>query len=127
MWQKKDSLDSIQPLRPFVIKVLQNDCFNRLKRQQTIGRHNLQIGKMQPTETRFSGENTIEIIKQEINKLPEKQRLIIHLCDVEGFDRKEVAAIADIDEVAVRVNLSRARKKIKEQIEKIRQYEERQL
>jgi RNA polymerase sigma-70 factor (ECF subfamily) len=69
----------------------------------------------------------VALIRGEINKLPEKQKMIIHLCDVEGFNTKEIAALLGIDEGAVRTNLSRARQKIKMQIIKLQEYEERKL
>ncbi len=127
MWQKKDELNGIENLRAFVIKALQNDCLNRLKKKQTIIRHHGQFGKMQSLSTEVLQGNMISLIKGEINKLPEKQRMAIHLCDVEGFDTKEIAELLDIDEGAVRTNLSRARQKIKMQIIKLQEYEERKL
>ena len=127
MWQRKDELDKIENVKSFVIKVLKNDCLNRLKKVKTIERHQGQFGKMQSLYMEVSNGNMIAIIKEEINKLPEKQRLIIQLSDVEGFDAKEIAGIMDIDEGAVRTNLSRARQKVKMQIIKLREYEERKL
>lgn len=127
MWQKKDELNGIENVRAFVIKALQNDCLNRLKKVKTIERHHVQFGKMQTLSTEISSGNMIEIVKGEINKLPEKQRMIIQLCDVEGFDTNEIAEIVEIDEGAVRTNLCRARQKIKMQIIKLQVYEERKL
>lgn len=127
MWQKKDELNDIENLRAFVIKALQNHCLNNLKKEQTIIRHHGQFGKTQSLSTEISQGNTVALIKGAINKLPEKQRITIHLCDVEGFDTKEIAELLDIDEGAVRTNLSRARQKIKMQIIKLQQYEERKL
>lgn len=127
MWQRKDELYTMENARAFIIKSLQNDCLNRLKKVKTIERHHGQIGKMQPMATDFYQGNMIEIIKGEINKLPEKQRMIIHLCDVEGFDTREIAGIVEIDEGAVRTNLSRARQKIKMELIKLQEYEDRKL
>ncbi len=127
MWQKKDELNRIENLRAFVIKALKNDCLNRLEKEKIFERHHGAFGKMQSLSTEVSNENMVEIIKDEISKLPGKQKLIIQLCDVEGFDTKEIAGIVDIDEGAVRTNLSRARQKIKMQIIKLKEYEERKL
>lgn len=127
MWQKKDELNRIENVRAFVIKALKNDCLNRLKKEKTIEWHHGQFDKMQSLSIEVSNGNIVEIIKDEINKLPQKQRLIIQLYDVEGFDTKEIAAIVDIDEGAVRTNLSRARQKVKMKIIKLREYEERKL
>ncbi|MEO6637546.1 MAG: sigma-70 family RNA polymerase sigma factor [Ginsengibacter sp.] len=127
MWQRKDELNGIENVRAFVIKALQNDCMNRLKKVKTIERHHGQFGKMQTLTTEMAQGNMVAIIKNEINKLPEKQRMIIQLYDVEGFDTKEIADIVEIDEGAVRTNLSRARQKVKLQIIKLQEYEERKF
>jgi RNA polymerase sigma-70 factor (ECF subfamily) len=127
MWQKKDELNGVENLRAFVIKALQNDCLNRLKKRQTIVRHHGQFEKMRSLSTEILQGNMVALIRGEINKLPEKQKMIIHLCDVEGFNTKEIAALLGIDEGAVRTNLSRARQKIKMQIIKLQEYEERKL
>lgn len=127
MWQKKDELNGIENVKAFVIKALQNDCLNRLKKEQTIIRHHGQFGKTQSLSTEVSQGNMVALIKGAINKLPEKQKMAIHLCDVEGFDTKEIAGLLEIDEGAVRTNLSRARQKIKMQIIKLQEYEDRKL
>ena len=51
--------------------------------------------------------------------LPEKQRAIIQLRDIEGYNYNEIAEIMEMDEASVRVTLSRARKSIKEKLIKI--------
>ena len=51
-----------------------------------------------------------------IEHLPELQRTIIRMRDVEGMEIQEIADITEITPNAVRVNLSRARQKIREQI-----------
>ncbi len=127
MWQIREELDEKDQLSAYVIRCLQNDCLNRLKRSQTISLHHKVIEKQQPDHTHILNGNMIEIIKTEINKLPEKQRLIIQLLDVEGFETREVASILQIDENAVRVNLFRARKKVKMKLQKIKEYEAKQL
>jgi RNA polymerase sigma-70 factor (ECF subfamily) len=48
--------------------------------------------------------------------LPQAQQLIMHLRDIEGYDFESIGEILDMSENAVRVNLSRARKRIREQL-----------
>ena len=58
-----------------------------------------------------------------INKLPELQKVVIHLRDVEGYDFDEIAGITELSLNAVRVNLSRARKNVREGLIKVNKYE----
>ena len=55
-------------------------------------------------------------------ELPDKQRIAIHMRDIEGYEIEEIANLLESDEASVRVNLSRARKSIREQIIKLMNY-----
>ena len=52
--------------------------------------------------------------------LPEKQKMIMQLRDIEQFEFSEIAQMLSINETAIRVALSRARKTVREQL--IKQY-----
>ena len=54
-----------------------------------------------------------------IEQLPLQQQMAIRLRDVEGYELAEIAQILECDYRSVRANLSRARKKIREQISEI--------
>ncbi len=57
-----------------------------------------------------------------MENLPEQQRLIVQMRDVEEYEFSEIAQILDMNETAVRVALSRARKEIREQLVKKHKY-----
>ncbi len=61
-------------------------------------------------------KETNQLLKMIINTLPEKQKMIIHLRDIEGYEFNEIANILDMNIVAIRTNLSRARQKVKEKL-----------
>ncbi len=57
-----------------------------------------------------------------MEELPDKQRIAIHMRDIEGYEIEEIANLLESDEASVRVNLSRARKSIREQLIKLMNY-----
>ena len=61
---------------------------------------------------------TLKLIQQ----LPEPQRTIIHLRDIEGYEMADIAEIVERDESTVRVALSRARKSIRLKLIEIMNY-----
>lgn len=67
-------------------------------------------------------ENSVQLVKNLINQLPEQQRIIIQLRDVEEFEYDEICEIVKMNQTAVRVALSRARKTIREQLIKKHAY-----
>jgi RNA polymerase sigma-70 factor (ECF subfamily) len=54
--------------------------------------------------------------------LPELQRTIIQLRDIEQLEYEEIAEATDMNVNTIRVNLSRARKKVRDEILKIQNY-----
>ena len=67
-------------------------------------------------------KDSISKVHEFIEKLPEKQKLIIQLRDIENYDYDEIGKILDLQPTAVRVALSRARKTIREQLIKQHNY-----
>jgi RNA polymerase sigma-70 factor (ECF subfamily) len=65
---------------------------------------------------------TAGLIKRIITGLPDIQRTIIHLRDIEQLEYDEIAEATELNVNAIRVNLSRARKKVRDEILKIQNY-----
>ncbi len=68
----------------------------------------------QCSELRESLERTLSLL----NGLPVQQRTVLYLVAVEGLSASEVADVLGINTNAVKVNLSLARKRLREQTEK---------
>ena len=75
----------------------------------------------------FESNNMKDQIIGFINALPEKQKAVIHLKDVEDFDVVEIGEILEMEQNAVRANLMRARQKVKEQILKLMDFENKMI
>ena len=65
------------------------------------------------------------LITQLAKGLPEKQRMVFVLRDIQGFESLEVQEILEISETVVKSNLYHARKSVKEKLKKIMNYERR--
>ena len=117
LWEKKSDLEEINNIRAFAMKSIRNLCLDRLRRtKETAILHE----GLESYETNIydaiEQKDMSKTIKMLINKLPELQRSIIRLRDVEGLEIKEIAYITSSNENAVTANLSRARQKIREQL-----------
>ena len=64
----------------------------------------------------------INIIKNIMDSLPEKQKSCLQLRDIESKSYKEIAEIMSITEEQVKINIFRARQKIKEKLQTIDKY-----
>ncbi|MDH3650548.1 MAG: sigma-70 family RNA polymerase sigma factor [Saprospiraceae bacterium] len=61
-------------------------------------------------------------IRAMMDELPEKQKLVIQLRDIEGYAYKEIAEILDVPLNQVKISLHRARLFLKEKIVKAQSY-----
>ena len=64
-------------------------------------------------------KDRIELVRRIVNALPEKQRTCMQLRDFEGKTYKEIAAIMDISEDQVKINIFRARQAVKQKYQQI--------
>lgn len=71
---------------------------------------------------RLVSKERMALIHRLMNELPEKQRLIMQLRDVEGKSYKEIAVVLNLTEEQVKVNLFRARQKVKQRFIDIEGY-----
>jgi len=125
-WQKKEELGQFGNLKSYALKAVRNECLNRLKHHDVkLGFADMQLHRSELYSMEVN--NLKEQIVGYINQLPEKQKMVIHLKDVEEYEVSEIAEMLEMEENAVRVNLMRARQKVKEQISQLMSYEQRQI
>ena len=125
-WQKKEELLEYGNLKSYILKCVKNDCLNRLKHHQV--KMNFAKVKLHTSDAfQMETNNLKDFILKYISELPEKQRLVMHLRDVEEHEVSEIAEILEMEENAVRVNLMRARQKVKAQITQLMNYEHRTI
>jgi RNA polymerase sigma factor (sigma-70 family) len=126
LWQKRDELGKVENLEAFAIRMIRNRCFDLIRSRRTISLEGMK--KMNRTEEDCSDTDhlvnaeTAGLVKRVIAGLPDLQRTVIHLRDIEQLEYEEIADATDLNVNAIRVNLSRARKKVRDEILKIQNY-----
>ncbi|MDR2064384.1 MAG: sigma-70 family RNA polymerase sigma factor [Prevotellaceae bacterium] len=117
LWEKRNELDKIENIAGFVLRSMRNLCLDRLRQKHAENElsNDLEYKESDPY-LQLEKKDMAARATVLINRLPELQRTIIRMRDVEGFELNEIAEITSLTENAVRVNLSRARQKIREQL-----------
>ncbi len=115
LWITKNSLVDIQSIEAYITTMTKNACFDKIK----LKKHNVDIAALVSQKTRcleqeMDNKEAVNIIKVIIDELPELQRLIITMHDVEDYSTKEIAKNTGSTINAVRMNLSRARKRVRD-------------
>jgi RNA polymerase sigma-70 factor, ECF subfamily len=126
IWKMQGKVDSIKNIEAFMLTMTRNYCLDMLKsKKNRFLSLNEDIVKQSESTPYESAEqmDLVENVKRIIKHLPEQQRTVIHLRDIEGYNYEEIIKITGWDINYLRVNLSRGRKKIKEIINKIQHYE----
>lgn len=117
LWEKRKQLKTIENRQAFLLTSMRNLCVDWLRKQQPNGEIPDNAEYIAPNPHQLTEQSdTVNAISQMIDLLPEMQRTIIRMKDVEEMEIGEIAEIMSITENAVTVNLSRARKKLREMI-----------
>jgi RNA polymerase sigma-70 factor (ECF subfamily) len=124
LWKNKDSLEGYKNMEAFAMTMTKNYCLDQLKSKRASNLTLVHSNYANPESLQKSIEAKDEagLMLQLIDELPEKQRLIIQLRDVENYDFEEIAEILEMEQTAIRVTLSRARKTLREKFIKKQQY-----
>lgn len=127
VWNGRDQMEQIQNWEAWCMKITKNLSLDRIRsmtRKQTEpieGSFNIRNEALTPHESAEAGES-MQRINQFIADLPDKQRQVMHLRDVEGYSYNEICDILEIDMNQVKVNLFRARNSVREKLTKINAY-----
>lgn len=127
VWNRRDEWQMLESIEAYSMTICRNLALDAIKKKdnnnesleqgiaetsdQTSDPHELMIRK-----------DRVEMVKQLVNRLPEKQRSCLQLRDFEGKTYKEIAEILAITEEQVKVNIFRARRSIKQQFDKAENY-----
>lgn len=125
LWNKRESIAELKSVEAYAMTMTKNYCYDRLKSKQASNLklvHTNYVSKDVSLDKKVELDNSVQIVKQLMNQLPEQQRIIIQLRDVEEYEFDEICDILDMNQTAVRVALSRARKTIREQLIKTHAY-----
>ena len=118
LWYIRDRLDGYQSVEALSVQVVKNLCLDKLrsKRMDRMPENSESILADTVTpEQLLEQHDAVAIIGLLIQQLPTLQQCIIQMKDVEGYELSEIAQITGTQIESVRVNLSRARKKVREQ------------
>lgn len=112
--RRQDSMEDVGNIDAFITRSVRNACIDRLRRRKDTTPKIPEVPDAKSPD-RWSDR---QLVHRALARLPEKQRLAIHLKDIEGYSGKEIADILETDETNVRTILSRGRRALREIIEK---------
>lgn len=126
LWNMRDKLGDIKNYEAFATTITKNHCLDKLKAKKTVSIEDNGItysmsSKENPYQT-VENENNHQIIKGIMDNLPDQQRTIMIMRDLEEYSFEEIEEHTGLNLNYIRVNLSRARKQVRDEFIKFHAY-----
>lgn len=118
LWYIRESLGNYDNVEAFVTTVTKNHCLDKLKVRKRTEEMTDSVLVMQSDTTPYDlteKRDTHALIRKIIETLPPLQREIIKMKDLDEYEVDEIAEITGTKVEAVRMNLSRARKRVRDE------------
>jgi RNA polymerase sigma factor (sigma-70 family) len=125
LWNTRKKIEEYKNVEAFSMTMTKNLCLDRLKSKQAQNLklvhsnyqdHNVSLQKQ------VENNDSVNWVSKIMDELPEQQKIIVQLRDIEDYEFDEIAKVLEMNETAVRVALSRARKTIREKLTNTHSY-----
>jgi len=121
VWNRREQWDNIESIEAFCLTICRNISLDKMRKMENQNQ-SLSEGEHDAPDQSYSSnpeeqamqQDRMQLIRQLINQLPEKQRSVMQLRDFEGKSYKEIAKVMGISEEQVKVNIFRARQTIRQ-------------
>lgn len=126
VWNKRDEWAQFNSIEAFCLTVVRNLAIDRSQKSEAqnieLTTETQEMSDGSTPERQLERSEQMDLVRKLINELPEKQRTIIQLRDIEEKSYKEIADVMQLTEDQVKVTLFRARQRIKAKYNEIQSY-----
>ena len=124
LWMQRDKIEKVDNPEAYSITVLRRIFYDKMRARhlQEVDKDvgSLQVSSSQNISKQLEEADEYQRVRQLITHLPEPQARIMLMRDIEDRSFEEISTETGLTEVNIRSILSRARKKIREQIKAMR-------
>jgi RNA polymerase sigma factor (sigma-70 family) len=128
VWQQQNRMAELDNMEAWCMTIVRNLSLDRMKSRKYRRSEDLdragEVAAVHQQSPHMAAErqDTMNRVHSTIAELPEKYRTIIQLRDIDGHSYQEIADILAIELGDVKVNLHRARKAVREKLQKLHVY-----
>jgi RNA polymerase sigma factor (sigma-70 family) len=119
LWQKRGDLGQVENVEAFAMRMTRNRCIDILRSNRYVGMDGETDRQLR--EESYDVHSGLEVseeallVQKLMDDLPETQRQIMKLRDMDQLEYEEIAEVTGLQVNAIRVTLSRARKKVRDE------------
>lgn len=118
LWNKRTELGEIKNIEAWSIRLTKNLSIDKMRskhrRTEEIKPGFDRLSNDVAPDRNLEGLDAVSRVRQLMDELPEKQKTVMHLRDIEGLSYKEVSEALDMPLNQVKVYLHRARQRVRE-------------
>jgi len=125
LWKNKEKIESYNNTEAYAMRMIKNYCLDQLKSKRASNLtliHSNYKDESSSLQEEVEYRDSASIIEKMMDTLPEKQKMVIQLRDIENYEYAEIGKILGMEPTAIRVTLSRARKSLREKFIKKENY-----
>jgi RNA polymerase sigma-70 factor (ECF subfamily) len=123
LWQKRHEVDEIENLEAWLMVITRNralDILRKVKDNQVNIDEAYSISDKEPIpDKQMEGADMMKQLNSCLDQLPEKQRTVFHLREIEQMSYEEISVMTGFNLDDVKVSLFRARKHLQRMLSKI--------
>ena len=114
LWKMRDSLDLVRNPGAYGALLMRNLCIDRIRRLTPSEEFPDDLPGKEPPDEALETKETLGILMQAMERLPDSQRNLVKLHLLQGLSYDEIAAKTGLSPLNIRVQVSLARKKLKQ-------------
>ena len=114
LWKMRDTLDIVRNPAAYGALLVRNLCIDRIRRLTPADPLNDNIFGTAAPDEQLAAKETLGTVMQAMERLPESQRKLLKLHLLQGLSYDEIAAETGLSPLNIRVQVSLARKKLKQ-------------
>lgn len=118
LWDTRDGLDGIRSPKAYSVTLLKNLCLDRIRRARRLS-YPEQLPEQETPhlqDDEMDEKMRLDQVLEAIKALPDRQREILLLRTVEGLSYEDISRRTGMNELTLRVLLSRARATIRKKV-----------
>ncbi|MBQ3767231.1 MAG: sigma-70 family RNA polymerase sigma factor [Bacteroidales bacterium] len=114
LWKMRDTLDLVRNPAAYGALLVRNLCIDRIRRLTPARPLSDDLVGKAPPDEELAAKETLGVVMQAMERLPDSQRKLVKLHLLRGLSYDEIAAETGLSPLNIRVQVSLARKKLKQ-------------
>ena len=114
LWERRDQLDTVTNFAAYASMTVRNVCLDNIGKRKETAETDNDYADDTDIERDLETKDTVDLIISAMSRLPDKQRIVMTMRDIDGCDYDEIIDVTGLSGTNIRVLLSRARNTIRE-------------